>query len=124
LSVFEKIAEQFINFVDEKPKRDPKPFGWRKLFKKPVIRQFMKDGSIWREREEREPSRSEVPSFNICSDHFLSGTCDLQLFFDLIFVGIIRQLTDGATEEFSARNVAKFGSLFPSPSTTVILMRI
>jgi len=76
-----------------------RPLGWRHLFKRPVIRQYIRAGTLWREREEREPSRFE-------------------LFFDLIFVGIIHQLADGSTEVFSGSNVAKFIVLF-FPSWTV-----
>jgi hypothetical protein len=65
----------------------------------------MRDGSIWREREEREPSRSEVV---ILSPIYTPAADSAQLFFDLIFVGIIRQLSEGATEEFSGQNIATF----------------
>ncbi|CAO1635461.1 unnamed protein product [Parajaminaea phylloscopi] len=67
------------------------------LFRRPVIRQFLHNGKLYREKFERESSRFE-------------------LYFDLIFVGVAHQLADGLNESEGARslNVAKFAlTLFP-----------
>ncbi|GAA6022546.1 hypothetical protein JCM10207_006582 [Rhodosporidiobolus poonsookiae] len=65
------------------------PLSWRHLFKRPVIRQWIAGKVLARESAEREPARFE-------------------LFFDLVFVGIIHQLADRAAEESSAWAVYKF----------------
>ncbi|CAD6920460.1 unnamed protein product [Tilletia controversa] len=65
------------------------PISWGHLFKRPLIRQWLHNGKLYREEDEREPSRFE-------------------LFFDLSFVGIIHLLADGAAESATAINVAKF----------------
>lgn len=59
------------------------------LFKRPVVRQWLYKGNLYRETDERIPSRFE-------------------LFFDLMFVGIAHILADGAAEEASGFNVLKF----------------
>ncbi|PWN46711.1 hypothetical protein IE53DRAFT_322468, partial [Violaceomyces palustris] len=63
------------------------------LWKRPLIRQWLYDGKLYREKDEREPSRFE-------------------LFFDLMFVGIVHQLADGAAESGTGLNVLKFALLF------------
>ncbi|GAA6022552.1 hypothetical protein JCM10207_006583 [Rhodosporidiobolus poonsookiae] len=65
------------------------PLSWRHLFKRPVVRQWIAGGVLARESAEREPTRFE-------------------LFFDLIFVGIIHQLADRAAEELTSWGVYKF----------------
>ncbi|KAK0547787.1 hypothetical protein OC846_004383 [Tilletia horrida] len=68
---------------------DQFPITWGHLFKRPLIRQWLHNGRLYREEDEREPSRFE-------------------LFFDLSFVGIVHLLADGAAESATAINVAKF----------------
>lgn len=69
------------------------PVRFAHLFKRPVVRQWLHDGQLWRECGERTPSRFE-------------------LFFDLVFVGSISQLAHGAAETSSWVNVVKFLVLF------------
>ncbi|KAK0544380.1 hypothetical protein OC844_007470 [Tilletia horrida] len=69
------------------------PVRWSHLFKRPLIRQWLHNGKLYHEEEEREPSRFE-------------------LFFDLSFVGIIHLLAEGAAESATSFNVAKFILLF------------
>ncbi|RSH88423.1 uncharacterized protein EHS24_000968 [Apiotrichum porosum] len=61
----------------------------RELIGKPVIRQWIQGGKLY-----REPSAREVPRF--------------ELFFDLLFVGIIHQLAESAIEEPGGIAVARF----------------
>lgn len=73
------------------------PIHLRHLFRRPVIRQFISAGKLYREKFERESFRFE-------------------LFFDLAFVGITHQLADGLAESEGARglNIAKFAlTLYP-----------
>ncbi|WFD29912.1 hypothetical protein MSPP1_000926 [Malassezia sp. CBS 17886] len=59
------------------------------LWKRPVVRQWIHAGYVFREKSERLPSRFE-------------------LFFDLVFVGIAHIVADGAAQESSGVNVLKF----------------
>lgn len=59
------------------------------LFKRPVVRQWLFKGNLFREQDERIPSRFE-------------------LFFDLMFVGIAHVVAEGAAEDYSGFNVLKF----------------
>ncbi|GAA5908283.1 hypothetical protein JCM6882_006791 [Rhodosporidiobolus microsporus] len=59
------------------------PLSWRHLFKRPIVRQWLVGGVLAREHAERGPARFE-------------------LFFDLVFVGIIHQLAERAAEESSS----------------------
>ncbi|MCO5588070.1 hypothetical protein L7F22_042025 [Adiantum nelumboides] len=59
------------------------------LFKRPLIRQWVLQDKVYREIDDREPSQFE-------------------LFFDLVMVGIIHKLADGAAEAATGLNVAKF----------------
>ena len=59
------------------------------LFKRPVVRQWIHEGSVYREQDERIPSRFE-------------------LFFDLMFVGIAHLVAENATSEATGFNVLKF----------------
>lgn len=85
-----KRAQPQLGSYDEQ-----EPIQLGHLFRRPVIRQFLHDGKLYREKFERESSRFE-------------------LFFDLAFVGIAHQLADGLSESESARglNVAKFALTF------------
>lgn len=79
------------SIVDETP-----PQGWRLLVRKPIVRQWTYRGKLYREAEERVPSRFE-------------------LFLDLIYVSIIHQLADAASEEPTGASVARFVlTFFPS----------
>ncbi|KAG8867616.1 hypothetical protein FRB98_004084, partial [Tulasnella sp. 332] len=69
------------------------PVHWRHLFKRPVIRQWVYEGKLYREKANREAAKTE-------------------LFFDLVFVGIIHQLADGASESATGINLAKFILIF------------
>jgi hypothetical protein len=58
---------QTINFIDEdREEHGPnafgihRPLGLRHLFKRPVVRQWIRDEKIYREKREREPSRFEL----------------------------------------------------------------
>ncbi|PWN25667.1 hypothetical protein BDZ90DRAFT_223281 [Jaminaea rosea] len=83
-------AVSFIEVYDEQ-----QPIRLSHLFRRPVIRQFLSDGRIYREKFERESSRFE-------------------LFFDLCFVGIIHQLADGLGEAESGRalQLLKFALIY------------
>lgn len=59
------------------------------LFKRPVVRQWIHEGNVYREQDERIPSRFE-------------------LFFDLMFVGIAHLVAENATSEATGFNVLKF----------------
>ncbi|WFC95967.1 hypothetical protein MBRA1_002623 [Malassezia brasiliensis] len=59
------------------------------LFKRPVVRQWLFKGNLFREQDERIPSRFE-------------------LFFDLMFVGIAHVVAEGAAGDSSGFNVLKF----------------
>ncbi|PWN32443.1 uncharacterized protein FA14DRAFT_111934, partial [Meira miltonrushii] len=59
------------------------------LFKRPLIRQWVLQDKVYHEIDDREPSQFE-------------------LFFDLVMVGIIHKLADGAAEAATGLNVAKF----------------
>lgn len=65
------------------------PVKWSHLLKRPVVRQWIHEGNLYREKGERLPSRFE-------------------LFFDLMFVGIAHVVAEGATEDASGFNVLKF----------------
>jgi len=69
------------------------PIKMRHLFKRPVIRQWVLQDKLYREIDDREPSQFE-------------------LFFDLVMVGIIHKLADGAAEAATGLNVAKFILVF------------
>lgn len=72
------------------------PVKFSHLFKRPVVRQWINDGYLYRESGERLPSRFE-------------------LFFDLMFVVIAHVLADGAVEQASGFNILKFVlEYFPS----------
>ncbi|KDE08116.1 hypothetical protein MVLG_01597 [Microbotryum lychnidis-dioicae p1A1 Lamole] len=58
------------------------------VFKPPVVRQWLSNGRLFRERDERVPSCFE-------------------LIFDLILVGIVHQLADAASEHVSGLSLAK-----------------
>lgn len=82
---------------------EQQPILLQHLFRRPVIRQFLHNGKLYREKFERESSRFE-------------------LYFDLIFVGVAHLLADGLNESEGARalNVAKFAlTLFPLWSLVV-----
>ncbi|KAE8241871.1 hypothetical protein A4X13_0g7224 [Tilletia indica] len=80
---------------------DQLPITFGHLFKRPLVRQWLHNGKLYREEEEREPSRFE-------------------LFFDLSFVGIVHLLAEGAAESATAMNVAKFVLTF-SPAWSIWL---
>ncbi|KAL7419951.1 hypothetical protein Q5752_004914, partial [Cryptotrichosporon argae] len=61
----------------------------RQLVRRPIIRQWIDGGKLY-----REPAPREVPRF--------------ELFFDLLFVAIIHQLADAAIEEPGGDAVARF----------------
>ncbi|PWN32444.1 uncharacterized protein FA14DRAFT_181133 [Meira miltonrushii] len=65
------------------------PIGWQHLFKRPLIRQWVFQNKVYQEVDDRSPSQFE-------------------LFFDLVMVGIIHKLADGAAEAPTGLNVAKF----------------
>lgn len=65
------------------------PVKFGHLFKQPVVRQWIHEGSVYREKDERIPSRFE-------------------LFFDLLFVGIAHTLAETATSEATGFNILKF----------------
>lgn len=65
------------------------PIGWGHLFKRPLIRQWVFQNKVYQEVDDRSPSQFE-------------------LFFDLVMVGIIHKLADGAAEAPTGLNVAKF----------------
>ncbi|KAG8879349.1 hypothetical protein FRB97_001734 [Tulasnella sp. 331] len=69
------------------------PVHWQHLFKRPVVRQWVFGGKLYREKANREAAKTE-------------------LFFDLVFVGIIHQLADGASESATGINIAKFILIF------------
>lgn len=69
------------------------PIRLKHLFKRPLIRQWILQDKLYREVDERAPSQFE-------------------LFFDLVMVGIIHKLADGAAEDATALNVAKFVLVF------------
>ncbi|KAG8998575.1 hypothetical protein FRB94_001407 [Tulasnella sp. JGI-2019a] len=69
------------------------PVHARHLFKRPVVRQWVYGGRLFREKASREAAKTE-------------------LFFDLVFVGIIHQLADGASESATGINIAKFILIF------------
>lgn len=72
------------------------PVKFSHLFKRPVVRQWIHEGLLYRETGERLPSRFE-------------------LFFDLMFVGIAHVLAEGAVEQASGLNILKFVLVyFPS----------
>lgn len=72
------------------------PVKFSHLVKRPVVRQWIHDGLLYREKGERLPSRFE-------------------LFFDLMFVGIAHVLADGAVEQATGFNILKFVlEYFPS----------
>lgn len=74
---------------------DQEPIRLRHLFKRPVIRQWLYQGKLYREEDQRVCSRFE-------------------LFFDLLFVGLIHQLADGLSEsdEPSTMLILRFCLLF------------
>lgn len=59
-----------IHFIEE-TQEPPGPLGWRHLVKRLVIRQWIRERNIWRERAEREPSRFEVRSLDCSASIFL-----------------------------------------------------
>lgn len=63
------------------------------LFKRPLVRQWVLQDKLYREVDDREPSQFE-------------------LFFDLVMVGIIHKLADGAAEAATGLNIAKFVLVF------------
>ncbi|KAK4704700.1 hypothetical protein P7C70_g1511, partial [Phenoliferia sp. Uapishka_3] len=67
---------------------DHKMMGYSDIWKPPIVRQWLLNGRLYREAEERTPSRFE-------------------LFFDLLLVGVIHQLAETAAENVSAASVAK-----------------
>ncbi|KAM0746513.1 hypothetical protein T439DRAFT_329623 [Meredithblackwellia eburnea MCA 4105] len=67
---------------------DHKVLCYSDLFQPPVVRQWLQDGKLYREAEERIPSRFE-------------------LFFDLLLVGVVHQLADTAAENVSGLSVLK-----------------
>ncbi|KAI5480220.1 hypothetical protein MNV49_001548 [Pseudohyphozyma bogoriensis] len=69
------------------------------LFPPPVVRQWIDNGRLYREAEERAPSRYE-------------------LFFDLILVGVVHQMADVASEDVSGATVAKIVLTF-YPAATI-----
>ncbi|BGP15890.1 hypothetical protein JCM10213_003681 [Rhodosporidiobolus nylandii] len=69
------------------------PLGWKHLFKRPIVRQWLAGGVLVREAGEREAARFE-------------------LFFDLVFVGIIHVLAERAAEETSSWSIFKFSVFF------------
>ncbi|GAA5908287.1 hypothetical protein JCM6882_006792 [Rhodosporidiobolus microsporus] len=69
------------------------PLSWWHLFKRPIVRQWMVGGILAREQAHREAARFE-------------------LFFDLVFVGIIHQLAERAAEETSSWAIFKFAVFF------------
>ncbi|PWN43216.1 hypothetical protein IE81DRAFT_346811 [Ceraceosorus guamensis] len=77
-------AKDHIDDINEKV-----PIRMSHLFKRPLVRQWLYDGQLYRECDEREPSRFE-------------------LFFDLVFVGVCHALADGAAEHANGLNVLKF----------------
>lgn len=74
---------------------DQEPIRFGHLFKRPVIRQWLYQGKLYREEDQRVCSRFE-------------------LFFDLLFVGLIHQLADGLSEsdEPSLMLILRFVLLF------------
>ncbi|KAM0792278.1 hypothetical protein ACM66B_004969 [Microbotryomycetes sp. NB124-2] len=58
---------------------DHKVVCWSDIFQPPVVRQYIQNGRLFREREERTPDRFE-------------------LFLDLVLVGVVHQLADVALE--------------------------
>ncbi|KAK4058903.1 hypothetical protein OIO90_000349 [Microbotryomycetes sp. JL221] len=58
---------------------DHKVVCWSDIFQPPVVRQYIQNGRLYREREERTPDRFE-------------------LFLDLVLVGVVHQLADVALE--------------------------
>lgn len=65
------------------------PVKWTHLVKRPVVRQWIHQSNLYKEKDERLPSRFE-------------------LFFDLMFVGIAHVVAEGATEEATGFNLLKF----------------
>ncbi|WFD00129.1 hypothetical protein MYAM1_002875 [Malassezia yamatoensis] len=65
------------------------PVKWTHLFKRPVVRQWLFRGHLYREQDKRIPSRFE-------------------LFFDLMFVGIAHVVAESAAEDYSGLNILKF----------------
>ena len=65
------------------------PIKFTHLVKRPVVRQWLHKGNLYREEDVREPSRFE-------------------LFFDLMFVGIAHLVAEGSTEDPSGVNILKF----------------
>lgn len=60
-----------------------------RLLQKPILHQWLLDGKIYREATERQSSRFE-------------------LFFDLLFVGIVHQIADSAADEPTGIGFAKY----------------
>jgi low temperature requirement protein LtrA len=73
------------------------------LIKAPVVRQFICDGKLFREEDDRSQS------------HF-------ELFADLVFVGIVHVLGEVAAEEATAFNAGKFWLLFWPPWTVYVVI--
>ncbi|KAG8876147.1 hypothetical protein FRB97_004423 [Tulasnella sp. 331] len=97
-NLLKMIDKRFSSFsgrehVSEKIHSGRAPVHWRHLFKRPVIRQWVHDGKLYREEANREAAKTE-------------------LFFDLMFAGIIHQLADGASESATGINMAKFVLIF------------
>ncbi|WFD44371.1 hypothetical protein MPSI1_003039 [Malassezia psittaci] len=65
------------------------PVKWTHLFKRPVVRQWLFRGHLYREQDKRVPSRFE-------------------LFFDLMFVGIAHVVAESAAEDYSGLSILKF----------------
>ncbi|CAO1613581.1 unnamed protein product [Sympodiomycopsis kandeliae] len=85
-----KGKEGHVDHINEE-----EPIRFKHLFKRPVIRQWLYQGKLYREQDQRVCSRFE-------------------LFFDLLFVGLVHQLADGLSEasEPSILSILKFVLLF------------
>jgi hypothetical protein len=64
-------------------------YNFSEFFKRPILHQWLQDGKVFREAKERVSSRFE-------------------LFFDLLFVGIVHQIAESAAEHADGLGLAKF----------------
>jgi len=78
---------------EKKPVKSRRKDTMNALFKTPLVRQYLHKGIMYREAEPRDPSRFE-------------------LFFDLLYVGIIRQFAHIPEYNYNGTNLAVFIVLF------------
>jgi len=76
---------------EKKPVKSRRKDTMNALFKTPLVRQYLHKGIMYREAEPRDPSRFE-------------------LFFDLLYVGIIRQFAHIPEYNYNGTNLAVFVS--------------